>query len=243
MRIVKVDAIASTNSYLKEYSRSTGLREDVLLWTEVQKKGRGQRNNYWESKPYQNLTFSIYKRASGFKASQQFYITMAASLAVFELLQGLGLKRLSVKWPNDIMAGSRKICGILIESVIKKSNLDAVIIGVGLNVNQTVFDHAPKATSVKLETGTTSEIKELLHMISPLLKKYVAFITAGEFDAIKTKYEELLFRRGVPSVFEDVSGHSFMAIIDGVSPQGLLLLKKEDHTAMAYDIKKVKLLY
>ncbi len=243
MRIVKVNATASTNTYLKEYSRSTDLREDILLWTEVQKKGRGQRGSFWESDPYKNLTFSIYKSVNGISANEQFYITMAASLAVYELLDGLGVKRLSIKWPNDILAGSRKICGILIESIIKNGDMSAVIIGVGININQTVFNHAPRATSVKLETGKTNDLQRVLLNIPSLFEEYVDNILARDFKNLKLRYESLLFRRDVPSVFEKQSGNSFMGIIEGVSPTGLLLLKDEDGNTFKYDLKEIKLLY
>lgn len=243
MRIVKVNAIASTNSYLKDYSRAMALEEDVLLYTEVQRQGRGQRGAFWESEPYSNLTFSIYKRLDGFKADRQFYITMAVSLAVYDLLDSLGVKRLSIKWPNDILAGSRKICGILIESVVKKGAVDAVIIGVGLNVNQTVFDHAPRATSVQLETGKEHDLHNLLKSVPPLIDRHFAPVINGDLGELKSDYKHLLFKRGVPSLFRDCFGKTFMAIIEGVSPQGLLLLKREDDTISTHDLKEVKLLY
>lgn len=195
MRIVKVNATASTNSYLREFCRSVHIREDILLWTDHQYAGRGQRGATWESEPFKNLTFSVFKRAHRLPVDKQFYITMAASLAIFELLKELGLERLSVKWPNDILAGNRKLCGILIESVIKNNKLDAVIIGVGLNVNQILFEHAPKATSLKLETETDYELPELIIKISQLFEKYVNRITKGDFEQIKVDYESKLFKK------------------------------------------------
>ena len=168
---------------------------------------------------------------------------MAASLAIVEFLDMLGVKRLSVKWPNDILAGSRKICGILIESVIKKNNLEALIIGVGINVNQTIFESAPRATSVMLETGNENEILNIVHLIPAIFEKYVNLFTEGGLEKLKEMYEAILFRRGIASTFKDHQQNTFTAIIEGVSQSGRLMLKKEDETLRFYNFKEIQLLY
>lgn len=243
MRIVKVNATASTNSYLREFCRSMRIREVILLWTDHQFAGRGQRGATWESEPFKNLTFSVFKRVRLLPIDQQFYITMAASLAIFDLLNDLGLERIRVKWPNDILAGSRKICGILIESVIKNSKLDAVIIGVGLNVNQTSFNHAPKATSLQLETETEYDLSTLIGKISKLFEKYVNRIVQGDFDQIKADYEAKLFKKDTPALFVDPDGHRFNGMIRGVSREGKLILQHEDDSRQLYGLKELKMLY
>ncbi len=243
MRIVKVNATASTNSYLREFCRSMRIREDILLWTDHQFAGRGQRGATWESEPFKNLTFSVFKRARLLPIDKQFYITMAASLAVFELLKELKVERLSVKWPNDILAGNRKLCGILIESVVKNNKLDAVIIGVGLNVNQILFEHAPKATSLKLETDIDYELPELIIKVSQLFEKYVNRITKGDFEQIKADYESKLFKKDKPALFSDLSGNHFNGMIKGVSHMGKLILQHEDDSHHNYGSKELKMLY
>ena len=243
MRIVKVSATASTNSYLKEFSRSIPIREDILLWTDHQYAGRGQRGASWESEPFKNLTFSVFKRVRMFPIGQQFYITMAASLAIIELLETLNLRRLSVKWPNDILAGNRKLCGILIESVVKKGKLDAVIIGVGLNVNQVHFNYAPQATSLALETQATYELKPLIDKISKLVEKYVNRIIRGDFELIKIDYESKLFKKDKPALFSDVSGNRFNGMIKGVSNEGKLIVMNEEDSYELYGLKELKMHY
>lgn len=243
MRIVKVNATASTNSYLREFCRSVHICDDILLWTDHQFAGRGQRGATWESEPFKNLTFSVSKRANLLPIDLQFYITMAASLAIFELLEELGVERISVKWPNDILAGNRKLCGILIESVVKNNKMDIVIIGVGLNVNQIFFEHAPKATSLKLETGTDYKLPVLITRISQLFEKCITRITTGDFDQIKADYESKLFKKDKPALFSDPSGHTFNGMIKGVSHNGKLILQHEDGTLHYYGLKELKMHY
>lgn len=243
MRIVKVNATASTNTYLREYCRNTGNREDILLWTDHQFAGRGQRGAVWESEPFKNLTLSVFRSIKLLKIEQQFYITMAASLAIYELLEKLKLQRIHVKWPNDILTGNRKICGILIESLVKQSKLNAVIIGIGLNVNQTTFQHAPRASSIQLETGKEHKLDDLILSISVLFQKYVTCISMGDLDLIKADYESKLFKKDKPALFSDRSGHRFNGIIRGVSKQGKLLLQHEDDRVYTYDTKEIKMYY
>ena len=144
MKVVKLNATTSTNSYLRAYTKEFDSESDILVWTLDQQAGRGQRGASWESEPGKNLTCSVFKRVEGLPMNRSFYITMATSLAVYEALEAYGVKNLAVKWPNDILAGKSKICGILIESVIR-NGLYAVIIGVGLNINQKIFKYAPRA--------------------------------------------------------------------------------------------------
>jgi len=243
MHIVKLNATASTNTYLREFCRDLNVTEDILAYTIEQTAGKGQMGTAWEAEPGKNLTFSVFRKVRALPVNQQFYITMATSLAIFELLEQLGLNKVSVKWPNDILAGREKICGVLIESVIKYGSLDAVIIGVGLNVNQTVFQYAPRATSLKLQTGTDYDLDTLLDKIINQFYKYVDMLLEGKFDELKKSYEDKLFRKGIPSTFKDNNDMTFNGIIEGVTEQGMLTVLLEDETQAAYDLKQIELLY
>ncbi|MGB5943817.1 MAG: biotin--[acetyl-CoA-carboxylase] ligase [Leeuwenhoekiella sp.] len=240
---VKISATPSTSSYLRQYSREQELTREVLVWTDNQYNGRGQQGAYWESEPYKNLTLSVFKQVNGLGVDKQFHITMATSLALWELLIDIGIEDVAVKWPNDILSGGRKICGILIESVVRSHELQAVIIGIGLNVNQTEFMRAPRATSVKLETGKALELEPLLDMVVQKFQHYINLVTLGKFVAIKKEYEEVLFRKEAVSVFQNPKGNFFNAIIKGVTRQGKLLLQMEDDSIMEFDSKEAVLQY
>ncbi|MEZ7494046.1 biotin--[acetyl-CoA-carboxylase] ligase [Leeuwenhoekiella aequorea] len=242
MQIVKLNATTSTNTYLRAYAKKLDVVEDTIVWAAEQLAGRGQRGAFWESEKDKNLTFSLFKRVGELRIDRQFYITMATSLAVYDALKQLGIEQLSVKWPNDILAGRSKICGVLIESVIR-NGLYAVIIGVGLNVNQRLFVRAPRATSIALETGKHHELEEILNILISKFYHYVELIAQGQLIALKKDYESKLFRKDKASTFKLPDGSTFTAIIKEVSKTGKLILQLEDELYKEFDLKEVKMLY
>ena len=156
MRIIKLDAIDSTNTFLKEISSAETLEDYTVVVATQQTKGRGQMGKQWQAKAGENLTYSVFKRIKGLTFSNQFYLSIVTSLALYKTLKFYNVPNLFVKWPNDILSDKKKICGILIENVIKKGELNAMVLGVGLNVNQTIWEQAPRATSIKTLTGIHS---------------------------------------------------------------------------------------
>ncbi|MEH6406884.1 MAG: biotin--[acetyl-CoA-carboxylase] ligase [Leeuwenhoekiella sp.] len=243
MHIVKLNAIGSTNTYLREFCRNLNVIEDILVSAREQTAGKGQMGTFWESEAGKNLTFSVFKKVRILPVGQQFFITMATSLAIYEMLHSLGVEKVSVKWPNDILAGKEKICGVLIDSVIKNGRLDAVIIGVGLNVNQTNFTRAPRATSIKLQKNEETDLDNLLDELIKQFYKYVDLLTEGEFDVLKSSYEEKLFRKGIPSSFRNADDSVFNGIIQGVTNTGNLIVLLEDDSLAEYGTKQIELLY
>lgn len=242
MRIVKLHTIDSTNDYLKALVKTENLEEDTVVWALEQTKGKGQMGTSWQTEAGKNLTFSIFRKVQRVTIDQQFYVTMAASLAVKEVLQKLLIKNITVKWPNDILSDKQKICGILIESVIKKGKLDALILGVGLNVNQTDFGNIPRATSIKEQTGIHFDLQEILNMLLEQFHHFVALLLQEDLDVIKMAYEADLFRKNKPSTFIK-NKQQFVGIIQGVTPQGKLMILEEDDVLNEYDLKELQLLF
>lgn len=243
MRIDKLHTIDSTNDYLKRLSKKEALPDDIVVWAQEQTAGRGQMGTTWQSTQGKNLTFSVLRKIEYLTISEQFYPLMAASLAVKNVLEKLLIPQVRVKWPNDILTGNHKICGILIESVIKRGRPDAMIIGVGLNVNQTSWTEAPRATSIKTRTGIHFDLEEILNLLLAEYKKYVNQLYHGKFEEIKAEYEAHLFRKDKPSTFIRNTGEQFVGIIKGVTPEGKLIVLEEDDVRQQYDFKEVALRY
>lgn len=197
----------------------------------------------WQSEEGKNLTFSILKKFDGLSIGHQFNLNIAVSLAVHSLLTELSIPQIKVKWPNDIMSGSAKICGILIENVLKGQSIQNSIIGIGLNVNQTSFEKLEKVTSLKLLTGHFFDLDELLHGLFAKLKLHLAEIEQKTVTQMLPAYEKRLFRKDKPSTFKDGAGETFMGFIRGVSPSGKLKVELEDHIHKEYDLKEVSLLF
>ncbi|TFG78733.1 MAG: biotin--[acetyl-CoA-carboxylase] ligase, partial [Flavobacteriales bacterium] len=149
MRIVKLNAIDSTNCYLKGLMQTEALEDFTVVVANQQNSGRGQMGSKWTSEPGKNLIMSVLKIFNDLPAEQQFSLNVCVSLAVFDTLKSLEIPKLSIKWPNDILSGNLKIGGILIENSLLGTQIRSAIIGLGLNVNQTDFVDLPNASSLK----------------------------------------------------------------------------------------------
>ena len=243
MHLIKLNAIDSTNSYLRKLSSEAELVDYTVVSAKYQTNGRGQMGTIWNSENSKNLTVSVFKDVSKLYLEHPFYISMATSLALIKTLQSFSIPKLSIKWPNDILSEDKKICGILIENVIKQNSLRASIIGVGLNVNQTDFEGLPKAASLKLLLGNTFSLEEVLYTLIKYLKYYFMLLRKEEYDFLKREYESFLFRKNKPSTFRDVEGAFFSGIIKNVSPSGSLQVLIEEGIIKDFDFKDLTLLY
>ena len=243
MQIIKLNATDSTNLYLKDLMNIKSLEDYTVVVAEKQTLGRGQMGTRWESKPYKNLTFSILRKIDSEKVANPFLLNICVSLAVYTLLNKLHLPDLKVKWPNDILSGNFKICGILIENILSGNRMVASVIGIGLNVNQITFNNLPKVSSLKLLTGKTFNLDQLLGEFQSVLKH--TFLELDEKGAVvmQEKYENVLFRKDKPSTFKDNDGNLFMGFIQGVSNEGRLVVTIEDGIKKEFDLKAISLLY
>ena len=143
MKIIKLDAIDSTNSYLKRLLTKGKLDDLTVVVSKHQTKGKGRNENIWENEASLNLAFSIYKKFKKLHVDDKFMLNVISSLSVFQLLKENNLNKMKIKWPNDIMTVNGKISGILIENSVKGKLINESVIGVGINVNQKKFDALP----------------------------------------------------------------------------------------------------
>ncbi|MBC3757367.1 biotin--[acetyl-CoA-carboxylase] ligase [Hyunsoonleella sp. SJ7] len=243
MPLIKLDAINSTNSFLKELIGNQQVENFTVVTAKHQTNGRGQMGATWMSEPSKNLMFSVFVDTSGYPLEFPFYLSIATSLALRKALFELTIPKLMVKWPNDILSHNSKICGVLIENVIKNGNVNASIIGIGINVNQTEFKGLPKASSLKLITGRIYDLDEVLDAVLSNLKHYFSLLKQGAFGALKTEYQSYLFRKNKPSTFKDREGNLFSGYIQDVLETGDLQVLLEDDVTKAFALKDIELLY
>lgn len=213
--------------------------------TSNQTQGKGQRGNQWESEPGANLCFSIYTEPHQIASNCQFKMNYYVCLALHRFLtKHLNApEHLKVKWPNDLYYRDRKLCGILIENMVRSSVLMYAVIGIGLNVNQKIFE-TPGATSISLINGDTYELEEVLGLFLKELKLIFGQYPDGDLEELQNDYLEVLL--GYQSVrgYQEVgSGERFMAKIIDVTPQGKLCLELDQHQYRQYDLKEVKFIF
>ncbi|WP_103071930.1 biotin--[acetyl-CoA-carboxylase] ligase [Aquimarina sediminis] len=243
MHIIKVDAIDSTNTFLRDLNREKQLTDMVCVVARKQLAGKGQMGTTWQSSPGENLTCSVFMPVKEILLTDQFYVSIATSLAVYDVLGNLMVPRLSIKWPNDILSDRQKLCGILIENVVKNGRMMGAIIGVGLNINQKEFDNLPQAGSLKQIMGQNFNIEEILHSLMASLEKRFDELKISNFKKLKEAYEAVLFRKNKPSTFLNIKGESFVGIIKAISNDGKLQVLIEDEVISDFDLKEIKLLY
>jgi BirA family biotin operon repressor/biotin-[acetyl-CoA-carboxylase] ligase len=156
-------------------------------------------------------------------------------LSLHKLLLRFGIDS-SVKWPNDVYVGSRKVAGILIENQIEGNRISWVIAGIGLNVNQSQFETA-NATSIKLQLKTEIRIKTILNELTDILNGYLLHWNTIE-SSLKAEYELLMYQKGELALYSDVHGN-FEGEILGVQDDGRILLKVQDEIR-CYSLKELQ---
>ena len=154
--LVHFKEIDSTNNYLKN---SYQLLDDFTFATaDYQSHGKGRNDRVWQSNSGENLMFSfLIKNKELMNKAESFSILTAVEVA--KLIEKYDIDNVSIKWPNDILIGDKKVCGILLEGQVP----DYLVVGVGLNVNQKEFsdDLRRPATSLSLEAKQQFDIGEL----------------------------------------------------------------------------------
>lgn len=241
IKIIKLGATDSTNSYLKNLCFSDTPDDYTTVVAEYQKKGRGQQGNVWKSARGKNLTFSFLKRWNGLKIEDQFRITQQVSIGLVAALQDYNIPDLHIKWPNDILSGNQKIAGILLENIVQGSTIQHSIIGIGLNVNQDVFTDLDKAISMKLLLNEEFDLDSVLQDILIQMQNRLNLSNRTNSD-YKEIYENQLYGKGALNVFRNKDGTTFSGKIQGVLASGKLRIQTEDEE-LHFWMKEIELVY
>lgn len=246
----------STNTLMKELLAKGEWREgERFLYTAFQTAGRGQAGNGWESEEGKNLLCSILLPPR----KDLFYLNVLVSVAVHKVIRSFLFERsgllslseaVSIKWPNDIYYGDKKIAGILVENAILGSEVTYSIAGIGLNVNQTTFlSSAPNPVSLKQITGKETDIDALMQA----LMTQIEALEATDEAQVWAYYRDHLYRREGfwPFVEREVSTTPtmnaekgaegiFLAKIENVRTNGEIELRDQNGNLRTYHFKQVR---
>ncbi|MEN9910348.1 MAG: hypothetical protein RLZZ540_3507 [Bacteroidota bacterium] len=242
MKLIKLDAIDSTNDFLKGLAATEELENYTVVTTENQTKGRGQMGAVWNSEKSKNLIMSVFVKDLLVGVEDIYKLNIATALALIQVLKTFEIQNLRIKWPNDIMSDNLKIAGILIENSFKSNGTISSVIGIGLNVNQTNFENLPKASSMAVIANSSFDKEELVVLIVERLKVNLELVNSNPHYLWKV-YTEVLFKRGVPMPFKKETEKAFMGIIQGVSTAGKLIVLLEDDSIVEYGLKEIQMLY
>jgi len=171
--------------------------DGTIVVTERQTAGRGRRGRTWVS-PEGNCYFSILLRPD-IAADHASMITLIAAMALAKAIKKVSGLNTMIKWPNDVIANGKKLCGILTESSTDLEYINYVVVGIGINANQTEFPEEIRetASSIRLETGEKVNRAQLLGTFLDEFEKYYEnFLETEDLTALAGQYNSLLVNRG-----------------------------------------------
>ena len=226
----------STNSEAQQLLIKNKATEGCTVLTSNQTNGRGQRGNIWEAEPNKNITLSVILSPVFLPVRQQFYLNMAVSLAVLDLLRAYGATDAQVKWPNDLYVKNKKLGGILIENTINSHSLQHSIVGIGLNINQLHFN-VDTATSLAAITGKSIDLESITSHLLELLEKRYLELRSGKFAKLRYEYLQVLYRYQEQHWFV-VNGKRTQGSILGVDEDGKLGVNIENELRF-FDFKEI----
>ena len=227
-KITYFESLDSTNTKVRELA-CQGAEEGTVVVAEKQTAGKGRRGRNWESPAGTNIYMSVLLRPQ-IEANKAPMLTLVMAYSIGRVLKERGYETIQIKWPNDLVLSGKKICGILTEAELNGQEIDHVIVGVGINVNEKEFPEEllDKATSLYLEKGI-KENREILveDVLNTFAVDYEKFLKEENLSLIKDEYNQMLvnYHREV-RVLDP--GNEYTAFAHGINDMGELLVEKAD---------------
>lgn len=226
--IIHLEQIDSTNTEARRQAMQ-GIAEGLVITAEKQTAGKGRRGRSWESPEGENLYFSMLLRPE-VPIDKTPMLTLIMALSVAKAVNKFCELDPLIKWPNDLVLSGKKICGILTEMHMSESQIEDVIVGTGINVNQELFSSelVDKATSLLLESNRKLDKKQLLEVVLvEFAMLYETFLEVQDLSFIQEEYNGRLVNRN-KEVLVLEPGNEYQAVARGINSKGELLVVKED---------------
>ncbi len=244
--LIHLELVDSTNSYAAELLRKNKPAEGTVISTFNQTKGRGQRGNTWNSEPNKNVSLSIVLYPSFLHPEKQFLLSKTIALALHDLMtETLGLSAennlLKIKWPNDIYFETKKIAGILIENTLSDGAIKASVVGIGINVNQTLFYNQLNATSIALIKNESINLNVFIEQLCEHIEARYLQLKANKKDLLNNDYLQHLYQLNTWSRYA-ASDETFEGKILGVADNGKLQIATRAEQIKEFSLKEVQFL-
>lgn len=221
------EEIDSTNAAARQLGES-GAPEGTLVIAESQTGGKGRRGRQWFSPPGTGIwmTLLLRPRLSPDKVSA---LTLTAALSVSRAIREVTGLKTEIKWPNDLVVDGKKICGILTEMKLTTAQDYYMVLGIGINVNQTEFPaDLPHAWSLAMAAGHELSREAIIARIWECFEEdYETYLRAGDMSGLKAEYEKNLANLGSRVLVLSPSGE-WSGIAEGISEGGDLLVRDEN---------------
>ena len=240
-KVINLPTCHSTNDIAAEIVHAGLFDEGTIVITDNQVKGKGQRGTQWVAEPGQNLTFSVILQPDFLPIVDQFLLSQVIALAV-RLFVGEYVLDAKIKWPNDIQANGKKICGTLIENAIQGSRLTSSIVGIGVNINQLVFS-TPYATSIAREIGERMVVTEAFEKLARFIDHfYLKLKSQTHNDQIRSEYLSHLYGHKETVTFRH-NDKIMQGTVAHITQQGKLVMQLlSEHGTLEVGLKEIELL-
>ena len=227
-QLINLEQVGSSNDIALEAARS-GAADGLVVWAQQQTMGRGQRNHTWESQPKSSLTFSVLFRPNQEELTLLGRFTALGALAVAQAVQAKTGIEAQVKWPNDVLLNSKKICGVLAETDLQAGKANAVVVGVGVNLLPGAFGENAAmnypASDVLSETGCCLDAETWLWAILEAMQELRELLPG---DAFIREWNEHLAFKGETKSIRNHKGETGLFRLLSVSSDGSLLVEDAD---------------
>lgn len=226
----------STNLVLKNKLNQENVPEGLVVATEYQTLGRGQFGNSWESERALNLLFSTVFYPKFLPLSESYRLTMSVCLGICDFLQELNFQA-QIKWPNDILLEGKKVSGTLLESSLNSKSFEHIMVGIGLNVNQSSFIDK-SAISLRQITKQEFVLKDLyVSLFAHLSERYLE-LKGGNQALQQRVFNQKLYgqQQRVPIIWKEAEHWVYCR---GVDPQGNLLVEFNDGSFQLFRHKEI----
>lgn len=222
-----LESVTSTNTHLKEMARN-GAPAGSLCVSETQSAGKGRLGRVWHSPAGQGLWLSVLAKPDIPPADAPL-VTFCAAMAMAQAVQEVTGLAAAVKWPNDLVLASKKLCGILLEVSANARGLDYIVIGTGLNVRRGAYpaELAHQATSIEDHAAPPPRSLLLARYLSAL-EDCLTRLEQGGFAALAADYRRLSCTLGRP--VQVIGSESFTGVAEDMDETGALLVRDEGGT-------------
>lgn len=227
---VELQSVDSTNNYARQQIHAGLAQPGMVIFAHEQLAGKGQRGKDWISERDANIILSIVVKPQPLLLPQQFMLSACVAVAVHDLLSRYAGTDTKIKWPNDLYWQDRKAGGVLIESIVGNRELGAstwdwAIVGIGININQTVFPSGlTNPVSLKQITGKNFDTVELAKELCESLNKRFDALVHDGFEKIYAAYLADLYKINTTVKFKK-NNRVFEATIRSVSTSGKLIVR------------------
>lgn len=226
---VELQSVDSTNNYARQQIHAGLAQHGMAIFAHEQVAGKGQRGKAWATEKGANLILSLVVKPQPLLLAQQFQLSACVAVAIHDFFMKYASNETKIKWPNDLYWQDRKAGGVLIENIVRgqepaPANREWIsIIGIGININQTIFDPWIKnPVSLKQITGKNFDPVELAKELCIFLDtRFTELIKTG-FENIFSTYLANLYKRK-ETVKLKKGSRVFEALIEGISPTGKLI--------------------